>query len=159
MMSEGLADCEWISGALESAVYQDYEPSLHRRKSVSLPVEPTVTVMKADSRWSFSDLLWACGPDAVVTANNGQFADIPSVSLPSKLNAYARNSKFGVSEIIPASRVLCAMFTHSRCVPFALTTVQKGLVACIEYRRLKVAGGGSWEDFWHHCVNFLSACG
>ena len=49
MMSEGLAECEWISGVLESAVYQDYEPSLHRRKSVSLPVEPTVTVMEADS--------------------------------------------------------------------------------------------------------------
>ena len=49
MMSEGLAECEWISGVLESAVYQDYEPSLHRRKSVSIPVEPTVTVMKADS--------------------------------------------------------------------------------------------------------------
>ena len=48
MMSEGLAVCEWISGVLESAVYQDYEPSLHRRKSISLPVEPTVTVMKAD---------------------------------------------------------------------------------------------------------------
>ena len=31
MMSEGLAECEWISGVLESAVYQDYEPSLHRR--------------------------------------------------------------------------------------------------------------------------------
>ena len=39
MMSEGL----------ESAVYQDYEHSFHRRKSISLPVEPTVTVMKADS--------------------------------------------------------------------------------------------------------------
>ena len=50
MMSEGLADCEWISGVLESAVYQDYEPSLHRRKSISLPVEPAVTVMKADIR-------------------------------------------------------------------------------------------------------------
>ena len=49
MMSEGLAECEWISGVLESAVYQDYEPSLHRRKSISLLVEPTVTVMKADS--------------------------------------------------------------------------------------------------------------
>ena len=49
MMSEGLAECEWISGVLESAVYQDDEPSLHRRKSISLPVEPTVTVMKADS--------------------------------------------------------------------------------------------------------------
>ena len=49
MMSEGLAECEWISGVLESAVYQDYEPSLHRRKSLPLPVEPTVTVMKADS--------------------------------------------------------------------------------------------------------------
>ena len=50
MMSEGLAECEWISGVLESAVYQDYEPSLHRRKSISITVEPTVTVMKADSR-------------------------------------------------------------------------------------------------------------
>ena len=49
MMSEGLAESEWISGVLEWAVYQDYEPSLHRRKSISLPVEPTVTVMKADS--------------------------------------------------------------------------------------------------------------
>ena len=49
MMSEGLAECEWISGVLESAVYQDYEPLLHRRKSIQLPVEPTVTVMKADS--------------------------------------------------------------------------------------------------------------
>ena len=47
MMSEGLAECEWISGVLESAVYQDYEPSSHRRKSKPLPVEPTVTVMKA----------------------------------------------------------------------------------------------------------------
>ena len=49
MMNEGLAECEWISGVLESAVYHDYEHSLHRRKSTSLPVEPTVTVMKADS--------------------------------------------------------------------------------------------------------------
>ena len=49
MMSEGLAECEWISGVLESAVCQDCEPSLHRRKSISLPAEPTVTVMKADS--------------------------------------------------------------------------------------------------------------
>ena len=48
-MSEGPAECEWISGVLESAVYQDYEPSLHRRKSISLPVEPTVTAIKADS--------------------------------------------------------------------------------------------------------------
>ena len=32
MMSEGLAECEWISGVLEPAVYQDFEPSLHRRK-------------------------------------------------------------------------------------------------------------------------------
>ena len=48
-MSEGLAECQWISGVLESAVHQDYEPSLHRRKSTPLPVEPTVTVMKADS--------------------------------------------------------------------------------------------------------------
>ena len=46
MMSERLAECEWISGVLESAVHQDYEPSLHRRKSISLPA---VTVMKADS--------------------------------------------------------------------------------------------------------------
>ena len=28
---------------------QDYEPSLHRRKSTPLPAEPTVTVMKSDS--------------------------------------------------------------------------------------------------------------
>ena len=50
MMSEGLAECEWIIGVLESTVYQEYEHSLHRRKSISLPAEPTVTVMKADSR-------------------------------------------------------------------------------------------------------------
>ena len=34
MVSEGLAACEWISGVLESAIYQDFEPTLHRRKSV-----------------------------------------------------------------------------------------------------------------------------
>ena len=49
MTSEGLAEYEWISGVLESTVYQDYEHSLHRRKSKSLPIEPTVTVMKVDS--------------------------------------------------------------------------------------------------------------
>ena len=49
MMSEGLVECQWISGVLESTVYQDYEPSLHRRRAISIPVEPTVTVMKADS--------------------------------------------------------------------------------------------------------------
>ena len=49
MMSEGLAQCEWINGVLESAVYHDYDPSLHQRKSITLPVEPTVTVMEADS--------------------------------------------------------------------------------------------------------------
>ena len=48
-MSEGVAECEWISAVLESAVYQDYEPSLHLRKSTSLPVHPTVSVMEADS--------------------------------------------------------------------------------------------------------------
>ena len=49
MMSEDLAECERISGVLESAIYQDYEPPLHRRKSTTWLVEPTVTVMKADS--------------------------------------------------------------------------------------------------------------
>ena len=63
MKSEGLAECEWISGVLESAVYQDYEPSLHRRKSISLPVEPTVTVMKADSHLQ-SDPSTVCVIDA-----------------------------------------------------------------------------------------------
>ena len=48
MMSEGLAECEWLSGVLESAIYQDYEPTLHRGTSTPLPAEPTVTVMKAD---------------------------------------------------------------------------------------------------------------
>ena len=32
MMSKALAECEWISGVLESAVYQDNEPSLHRQE-------------------------------------------------------------------------------------------------------------------------------
>ena len=32
-MRKGLAECEWISGVLESAVYQDFEPSLHRRRN------------------------------------------------------------------------------------------------------------------------------
>ena len=49
MTSKGLSECEWISGVLEWAVHQDYEPSLHRRKSKTLPIEPTVTVMKVDN--------------------------------------------------------------------------------------------------------------
>ena len=40
MMSEGLAECEWISGVMESAVYQDNEPSLYRRKSAAIPLNP-----------------------------------------------------------------------------------------------------------------------
>ena len=44
-----MAECELTCGVLESAVYQDYEPSLHRRKPSPLPAEPTVAVMKADS--------------------------------------------------------------------------------------------------------------
>ena len=63
MMSEGLAECEWTSGLLESAVYQDYEPTLHRRKSISLPTEPTVTVMKADSHTQV-DPSTVCDTDA-----------------------------------------------------------------------------------------------
>ena len=49
MVSKGLAECEWNSGVLESAVYHDYEPLFHRRKSAPFLHEPTVTVMKADS--------------------------------------------------------------------------------------------------------------
>ena len=45
MMSEGLAECEWIT-----AIYQDYEPSLHQGKSTLLPAEPTVTVMSRLTR-------------------------------------------------------------------------------------------------------------
>mmetsp|Transcript_12916 Transcript_12916/g.35691 ORF Transcript_12916/g.35691 Transcript_12916/m.35691 type:complete len:330 (-) Transcript_12916:71-1060(-) len=52
---------------------------------------------KFGSAWSVSDVLWACGPDVVVTAYNEQFADVPSVSLVPKVNAYASNSRFGVS--------------------------------------------------------------
>ena len=63
MMSEGLAESEWISGVLESTVYEDYEPSLHRRKSISLPVGPTVTAMKADSHLQI-DPSTACVIDA-----------------------------------------------------------------------------------------------
>ena len=40
MMSEGLAECEWIRGVLESAVHRDYD-------QCNFP--PIVTVMKADS--------------------------------------------------------------------------------------------------------------
>ena len=34
MMSEGLAECEWIRLYWSRWFYQDYEPSLHRRKSI-----------------------------------------------------------------------------------------------------------------------------
>ena len=40
IMSEGLVEREWISWLLELTDYQNYEPSLHRRKSISLPTEP-----------------------------------------------------------------------------------------------------------------------
>ena len=49
MMSEGLAECEWISGVLESAIYHDYASTLNRRKSTPLPAELTLTVVEADS--------------------------------------------------------------------------------------------------------------
>ena len=74
MMSEGLAGCEWISGVLESALYQDYEPSLHRRKSIFLPIEPTVTVMKADSHLQI-DLSTVCVIDAKSAFPSGTRVD------------------------------------------------------------------------------------
>ena len=40
---------ECIRGVLESAMYRDYDPTLHGRRSIHLPDEPTVTAMKADS--------------------------------------------------------------------------------------------------------------
>ena len=49
IMTEGRGRMRADPWVLVSAIYQDCEPSLHRRKSASLPVAPTVTVMTADS--------------------------------------------------------------------------------------------------------------
>ena len=48
-MSDGLAECEWIKGVLESAVCQDYEPSLRKRKLTRHSDEPKVAALKVDS--------------------------------------------------------------------------------------------------------------
>ena len=49
MMSEGSAECDAVRGVLESPIYRDHDLTLHRRRSINLPDEPTVTVTKADS--------------------------------------------------------------------------------------------------------------
>ena len=48
-MSDGLAECEWIKGVLESAVCQDYEPSLRKRKLTRHSDESKVAALKVDS--------------------------------------------------------------------------------------------------------------
>ena len=48
-MSDGLAECEWIKGVLESAVCQDYEPSLCKRKLTRHSDESKVAALKVDS--------------------------------------------------------------------------------------------------------------
>ena len=54
IISEGSAECEWIRGVLESAVYRDNGLRLHRHRSINLPNEPTLTVMKADRAFHFA---------------------------------------------------------------------------------------------------------
>ena len=49
MTSDGLAECDWIRGVLESACDRVHDLTLHRRRSINLPNEPTANVMKADS--------------------------------------------------------------------------------------------------------------
>ena len=48
MMSEGLAECKWIRGFLESAVHRDYDSSLHR-DDLQFNFLPIVTFMKANN--------------------------------------------------------------------------------------------------------------
>ena len=68
MMSEGSAECDAVREVLESPIYRDYDPTLHRRLSISLPDELTVTVTEADSAIHL-DLPTAC----VVDAKKAQF--------------------------------------------------------------------------------------
>ena len=68
MMSEGSAECDPVREVLESPIYRDYDPTLHQRRSVNLPDEPTVTVTVADSAIHL-DLSTAC----VVDAKKAQF--------------------------------------------------------------------------------------
>ena len=49
MTSDGLAECDWIREVLESACDRVHDLTLHRRRSINLPNEPTANVMKADS--------------------------------------------------------------------------------------------------------------
>ena len=68
MMSEGSAERDAVREVLESPIYRDYDPTLHRRRSISLPDEPTVTVTKAD-RAIHLDLSTVC----VVDEKKAQF--------------------------------------------------------------------------------------
>ena len=68
MMSEGSAERDAVREVLESPIYRDYDPTLHRRRSISLPDEPTVTVTEADSEIHL-DLSTVC----VVDAKKAQF--------------------------------------------------------------------------------------
>ena len=63
MMSERSAECDAVRGFLESPMYRDYDPTLHRRRSINLPDEPTVIVTKADSAIHV-DLSIVCVVDA-----------------------------------------------------------------------------------------------
>ena len=63
MMSEGSAECDAVREVLESPINRDYDPTLHRRRSINQPDEPIVTVTEADSAIHL-DLSTVCVVDA-----------------------------------------------------------------------------------------------
>ena len=63
MMSAGSAECDAVREVLESPIYRDYDPTLHRRRSINQPDEPIVTVTEADSAIHL-DLSTVCVVDA-----------------------------------------------------------------------------------------------
>ena len=115
MMSVGFAEFEWITGLLESAVYQDYEPSLHRRKSISQPTETTVTVMKADSHVQVY-------PSTVcVTDAKSAFDHLVRQSTGGHCRRTAQGLCVCSGESMQALRARCRWVPHERMVVDALT--------------------------------------
>ena len=96
MMSEGLAECEWIRGVLEPAVYRDCE----RRPctdDVQFNFLPTVTVMKANSATHFdpSIVCVLSTPRVPLDLLSFAYSDGAYASLASQMSLGARQHDCG----------------------------------------------------------------
>ena len=119
MMSAGSAECDAVREVLESPIYRDYNPTLHRRRSINQPDEPIVTVTEADNAIHL-DLSTVCVVDAksaflhsIRESTDGEFC-------------FVRRS-------MQASRAKCRWVPHDSMIADALTKRRGNSVTMLKF--------------------------